>query len=183
MTVALLDILNEEKITTLGVDGTYIAAKFTSNTVDAVYALANALGVDNVTAKEKMHVTIVYSRKPFTDFTIYSKLKTPWKGDVTELEIFETQSGSRALVLRFNSKKLNERHEYFKKEYGATYDFPEYKTHITLSYDVGPDWEIPKNLAVNKLIKEIEISYEYYEPLNNDWAKDATDSKDKKKDD
>lgn len=130
--------------------------------------------VDNIVDKSKYHITVVYSRKPFTNFTICGKLKKPWIATPTELEIFPTQSGSRALVLRLDCPKLVERHKHFEKEYGATYDYDEYKTHVTLSYDVGPDWEIPKKFDVSKLVNELEISEEYYEPLNNDWAKDST---------
>lgn len=174
-TVSLIDILNEQKITDLGKDGTYIAAKFTDKTKRHLKALAKSLEVDNVVEESKYHVTIVYSRKPFTDFNIYSTLKKPWVGTPTELEIFDTQSGSRALVLRFDCPKLVERHEYFKKEHGATYDFDEYKTHVTLSYDVGKDWEIPKDLNIKKLISTLEISHEYYEALNTDWASKSTE--------
>lgn len=181
MARSLIEILNEEKITDLGKDGTYIAVHFSKESRDKLQALAKSLKVDNIIEKSKYHVTIVYSRKAFTDFTINGKLKKPWKATPTELEIFETQSGSRALVLRLDAPKLVERHEYFKREHGATYDFDEYKTHVTLSYDVGPDWKIPKDFDITKLFKSLEIDEEYYEPLNNDWASKATDKDDKDK--
>ena len=47
---------------------------------------------------------------------------------------------------------------------GATYDFDEYKPHITLSYDVGvlefPDNEYTLDLGFN----------EYKEDLEEDWS-------------
>lgn len=180
MARSLMEILNEEKITDLGKDGTYIAVKFTKESQDKLKALAKSLEIDNLVAREKMHVTVVFSRKPFTNFTINGKLKKPWLVHPTELEIFETQSGSRALVLRLDAPKLEQRHEYFKKEYGATYDYDEYKSHVTLSYDVGSDWEIPEDFDVGKMFKTLSIDEEYYEPLNNDWASKSTESDDKK---
>lgn len=171
----------ETKVTDLGKDGTYIAVKFSQKTRTALKALAKALDVTNTVSRDKMHCTIVYSRKPFTNFTIHGKMKEPWIGKPTELEIFETQSGSRALVLRFDCPEMKERHEYFEKEYGATYDFDEYKMHATLSYDVGPDWKIPKDFKIEDYVDKIEANEEYYQPLNLDWAKDADkDDKDKK---
>jgi hypothetical protein len=80
---------------------------------------------------------------------------------------------------------MKERHEYFNKEYGAQYDYDEYKIHATLCYDVGEDWQIPKDFDIKKHIDELEIAEEYYEPLNLDWAKGASEDKDddKKEDD
>lgn len=175
-----MEILNEQKITDLGKDGTYIAVSFTKESADKLQALSKSLEVENIVAKDKYHVTVVYSRKPFTDFTINGKLKKPWLVAPTELEIFETQSGSRALVLRLDAPKLVQRHEYFAREHGATYDFDEYKTHVTLSYDVGSDWEIPEDFEVTKMFKTLSIDEEYYEPLDNDWASKSTETKDDK---
>ncbi len=180
--IAQILLEKETKVTELGKDGTYIAVKFSRKTQNALKALAKDLGVDNTVAREKMHCTVVYSRKPFKDFTIHGKMEKPWVGKAKDLEIFETQSGSRALVLRFDAPELKERHEYFEKEHGATYDFDEYKIHTTLSYDVGPDWKIPKDYDVKKLVDDMEIVEEYYEALNLDWAKGADDMTDDKKD-
>lgn len=170
----LSEILMEQskKITTLGKDGTYIAVRFSKKTQNDLKDLAKALGIDNVVPREKMHCTIVYSRKPFKDFEVHGKIDPPWEGTPTKLEIFPTQSGARALVLRFDCQKMKDRHEYFEKEYGATYDYDEYKIHATLSYDVGQDWQIPKDFDISKYVETIEIDHEYYEPLNLDWVKE-----------
>lgn len=178
----LSDILLEKEttITEPGKDGTYIAVHFSRGTQNKLKKLCEALEIskENRVAREKMHCTVVYSRKPIKDFTIHGKLKEPWIGTPTELEIFPTQSGSRALVLRFDCPKLTERHEYFEKEYGATYDYDEYKIHVTLCYDVGEDWQIPKGFDIKEIVDELEISEEYYEALNLDWAKDASNKDD-----
>ncbi len=178
----LADILleKETKITELGKDGTYIAVHFSKATQNKLRDLAEALSIPKGTRVErnKMHCTIVYSRKPFKDFTIHGKMKEPWIGTPTKLEIFPSQSGSRALVLRFDCPEMKERHEYFNKEYGAQYDYDEYKIHATLCYDVGEDWQIPKDFDIKKHIDKLEIAEEYYEPLNLDWAKGASDDKD-----
>ena len=179
------DILleKETKITDLGKDGTYIAVHFSKETQDNLKALAAVLKVDNVVERNKMHCTIVYSRKPFTNFTIHGKMDTPWIGTPTKLEIFPTQSGKRALVLRFDCKEMTDRHNYFNDEHGAQYDYDEYKIHATLSYDVGEEWQIPKDIKVTDHIDKIEVVEEYYSPLELDWADKSTedDSKDKDK--
>lgn len=170
------------KITELGKGGTYIAVHFSTKTQNKLKKLAEALDIskENRVERNKMHCTIVYSRKPFKDFTIHGKMDEPWIGTPIELEIFPTQSGSRALVLRFDCPELKERHEYFNKEFGATYDYDEYKIHVTLSYDVGPDWQIPEDIDIKDYIDELEVSEEYYEPLNLDWAKESSEKVDVK---
>jgi 2'-5' RNA ligase len=56
------------------------------------------------------------------------------------------------------------------KKHDATYDFPEYKPHITLSYDIGDLDE--KNLPdIGKYVDEIGIDEEYGEDLDLNWAK------------
>lgn len=160
----------ETKITKLGKDGTYIAVKFSRKTQNDLQKLAKELKIEDIVSREKMHCTIVYSTKAFKDFTIHGKMDEPWIGTPTKLEIFPTQSGKRALVLRFDCKELTDRHNYFNEEYGAKYDFDEYKIHVTLSYDVGEEWQIPK-IDIKKIINEIEIVEEYYEELNLDWTK------------
>lgn len=178
----LSEILLEQqtRITDLGKDGTYIAVHFSRKTQNKLAKLAEALGInkENRVERKKMHCTVVYSRNPFTNFKIHGKMKEPWIGTPTKLEIFPTQSGARALVLRFDCPKLVERHEYFKKEHGATYDYDEYKIHATLCYDVGEDWQIPKDFDIKEHVDEIEIDEEYYEPLNLDWAKSGGEKED-----
>ena len=175
----LKEILLEKKkhITDLGEDGTYIAAKFSKKSKDLLKKLATDLEVPNILPREKMHVTIVYSKKAFTNFDIHGKLEKPWKAKVKDLEIFKTQTGKSALVLRLDCQDLTDRHNYFEKEHGATYDYPEYKIHVTLSYDVGDDWKIPKT-EPSETVPELELDEEYYEALSLDWAGKDKDKKD-----
>lgn len=172
-TIKQILLEKETKVTELGKDGSYIAVSFSRATQNKLRKLTKELGIPNeqTVPREKLHCTVVYSRKPFKDFTIWGKLEKPIVAKPDKLEIFKTQSGASALVLRFHAKELDERHTYFEKEYGATYDYDEYKQHVTLSYDVGEDWKIPKDFDVTSVVDELEITEEYYEPLDLDWAK------------
>lgn len=175
MARTLKEILLEQttKITELGKDGTYIAVRFNRATQNKLRKLTKQLGIPNeqTVPREKLHCTVVYSRKPFKDFTIKGKMDEPIKAEPDKLEIFKTQSGANALVLRFHSKELDDRHNYFNDEFGATYDYDEYKQHVTLSYDVG-DWKIPKSFDPKSVIDSLEMDEEYYEALNLDWTKE-----------
>lgn len=184
MARTLKEILLEKEttITKLGKDGTYIAVRFNRATQNKLRALTKALGIPNekTVPREKLHCTVVYSRKPFKDFTIKGKMEEPIVTEPDKLEIFKTQSGASALVLRFHSKELDERHNYFNDEHGATYDYDEYKQHVTLSYDVGEDWKIPKDFDIKGVVDSIEINEEYYEALDLDWIKKDDDEEESK---
>ncbi len=52
------------------------------------------------------------------------------------------------------------------KLHDATYDFPEYIPHITLSYDLG-DMPLPK--LPDDMRKEFHLSLEYVEDLKMEW--------------
>lgn len=72
-------------------------------------------------------------------------------------------NGKRALVLVLDSDYLHFRHNV-GMALGATYDFPSYIPHITLSYDI-------KSLSFEKERIDLEVirSKEYVEELDLDW--------------
>lgn len=139
--------------------GLYVAAKFSESTLDALEKLQRSLKIPNPVPRDKLHTTIVYSRV-FVPYKVASgSFEIADRGSLT---IFETGQGARALVLELESVYLTTRHNY-AKALGATYDFPDYRPHITLSYDVGPlsfigTYDVP-----------VILDREYSEELNLDW--------------
>lgn len=67
---------------------------------------------------------------------------------------------------------LSDRHNEIMDLYEATYDYPEYKVHVTLSYDIG-DIDI-KDLKIDGFPK-INIVKEYYNELILDWQNKKKD--------
>lgn len=142
--------------------GLYVAAKFSELTLDALEKLQRSLKVPNPVPREKLHTTIVYSRINVPYKVASGSFEIAQSGKLT---IFETQSGANALVFELESDYLAARHNY-AKALGATYDFPDYRPHITLSYDVGPltykgSHDVP-----------VILDREYAEELKLDWAED-----------
>lgn len=94
-------------------------------------------GVPEVYAPESLHVTVVYSKKPVD----WMKMGEPWdarleipEGGPRLLEKFgPTQD---VLVQLFKSRELDWRHEQ-ARELGASYDFDEYQSHISISLRAG----------------------------------------------
>lgn len=113
--------------------GLYVAGRFTDSTLDALERLQSFLAIPNRVPREKLHTTIVYSTKHVPYRLSH---KETFLADKGWLEIWPTKYGN-TLVLRFESEKLHQRFNY-AMALGATYDFPDYQAHITLSYDIGP---------------------------------------------
>ena len=144
--------------------GTYVAAVLTKASKKKVKELCINLGIAKRISSDKMHTTIIYSRKKAegleADNSIY-----PANAKPIGLEVFDARDGKKALVLRIKSKKLSDRHNFIMDEYGTTYDFPVYNPHITLTYDAG-DFD-PSNYDGD--LPEIEFESEYVEDLVLNW--------------
>lgn len=156
--------------------GTYVGAKFSKQTVDDLSKMITKLKIPNPISKEDFHTTIIFSRKRFPeDFKALGKLKELWIGIPTSLDIFTGRNGQKCLVLKYTCKEQKERHEYLMNEYDATYDWPEYKIHLTLSYDCG---DFDSNINIKDYIEKIEIEKEYTEDLDLNWLvnKDKKDN-------
>lgn len=141
--------------------GTYAGAKFTDSTLDLIEEIQRSLNLFDPVPRDKLHTTICFSRVkvPFIPNIVERQI-----GNTGNLKVFKTQTGKRALVLAIESDYLHERFKY-AMALGATYDFPDYQPHITLSYDIGV-MEIPdKSFSGNP----VEISTEYVEDLDLDW--------------
>jgi hypothetical protein len=104
---------------------------------DEVRAWAATQGIASALPASDMHVTVAFSREPVD----WSQL-TPDPRDLTVVEAgrevrqFPPRSTPNgALVLLFRSAQLEKRWREFR-DAGASWDFPEYRPHITITYSV-----------------------------------------------
>lgn len=147
--------------------GTYVGARFTSETNEGLRRYQEKFRIPNPLSADKFHTTISYSRVPI-EWEPREDLQDDPSAEVVAggLTVFESRKDStRCLVLLLDSDYLQERFDT-AIEAGATHDFPDYKPHITLSYDIG-------TLDIKRLpVPEVELvlSHEYAEPLDNDWS-------------
>lgn len=139
--------------------GLYVGAKYSELTLDAIEQLQAELKVPNPVPREKIHSTIAYSRVNVPYVAASGSFEVAKSGT---LEIWKTDYGN-TLVLKLDSEYLTFRHNY-ARALGATYDYPEYHPHITLSYNIGPmKYEGKRDI-------HIVLAHEYKEPLKLDWA-------------
>lgn len=142
--------------------GTYVGVKFTSECLDILDSIKLGLGLTNPNPREKQHITLCYSRKPIVVIPKNYKVRIY----PTRVESWENDSGGYYIVLMFECEFLRARHESFKRQ-GATYDFPVYKIHATLSYNEPNKIE----LDLSDIDKEFYVEDEYVQELNLDWVK------------
>lgn len=154
--------------------GTYAGVRFSEGTVDNLIQLQGDLGIPNPVPYNKFHSTLLYSRKHLPKYVAKGACYLVSDGNEFTLEIWESdKSFNRCLVLRYDCGMLSARHDFLMRYHEATYDFDEYKPHITLSYDVGDSWTPLEKTVKFSDSSPIEIVEEYQEDLNLDWSTSA----------
>lgn len=132
-----------------------------------VLAWAKAQGFGSTLAASDLHVTIAYSKTPVD----WMALGDDWGGEEDGgLKVREggprmiEQFDGGAVVLAFSSSRLAWRHEAIK-EAGASWDFPDYTPHITISYEPG-ELDLSK---VEPYRGAILLGPEIFAELDDDW--------------
>lgn len=153
--------------------GTYAGVRFDDDTVQRIKTFIKENEIPNSVADKSLHTTVLYSRKHLPEYKAAGEYEEPLVGEPTEFDVWKSQPDddgetSNCLVLQYECEPLVERHNSLTKEHGATFDYDEYKPHVTLSYNIG-------DMDINNLdpatIGDIKIVSEYQEELSFDWAK------------
>ncbi|WP_442596321.1 anti-CBASS protein Acb1 family protein [Parapusillimonas sp. JC17] len=134
----------------------------------AIQAHYKAQGIDGLVDTNDMHVTITYSRQPVD----WMKMGEAWAAD-GDGSLTISAGGARLMevfgpnrdtaVLAFVSSNLSWRHEDMVRN-GASWDWPEYQPHISISYAFTGDIS-----AVEPWRGEIRLGPEIFEEINEDW--------------
>jgi len=135
-----------------------------------VRAWAAAQGIASTLRPDDMHVTVAFSREPVD----WSKIELETdavvvlddgveKRAVHQFPPRSTPNG--ALVLKFESPELRARWQYFR-DAGASWDFPEYQPHVTITYSV-PQADVG---AIEPYRGPLIFGPEEASEVNDDWA-------------
>ncbi len=113
---------------------------------------------------DDMHVTIAFSKTPF-DWQDIEPIDRKLKilGGNRSMEKF-----GDATVLCFASRKLTDRWEYFVNV-GASWDFPDYRSHITITYN---DINIKK---IEPYDGELLFGPEHFSTIDTEWSSKITE--------
>lgn len=119
--------------------GTYCALYPDARSRDLLAVFASQFEGGTIQPSEKLHCTVLYSRKPVdiqdSDFEL------PYEGIGDEVSCFPQQDGKKCVVLKISSLRIPVLHHTLRRVYGATHDYPTYEPHVTLVYDYEGDVE------------------------------------------
>lgn len=104
----------------------------------AVRAWAAAQGIESALPASDMHVTVAFSRE-LVDWSGLAPMRDAMvvTGRARSVHQFPPRGMPRgALVLKFRSRELAARHREIKR-HGASWDFPGYQPHVTITYSVA----------------------------------------------
>lgn len=157
---------------------------------EAIRAHYRAQGIEVMTPAEDMHVTMAYSKRPVDWFKIEpawnqqddGRLEVP-PGGARMMSLFGKEV-QNVLVLQFSSSQLSWRFQDFINA-GASWDWPDFQPHLTISYDVSQSWgekdqrslygtssRWEKNLSeLNPWQGVIELGPEVFAVITEDWSK------------
>jgi hypothetical protein len=142
--------------------GVYAACKISMESAKSIARWQQAAGIPNAVPVDKMHITTVYSRKP-CDYKPHGKIDPAVVAKPSGFKLLGEDG--KSLVLALNSPFL---HDRWKQaiEYGASWDWPEYQPHVTLSYDVGDNFDVS---SLQPFEDPLFVNEEYADDLDEDW--------------
>jgi hypothetical protein len=123
---------------------------------------AKKQGFESTLSEDDMHVTIAFSKSPVE---WPSSKKTDFVNDTKNRNI---RKFGDAIVLTFPSKILEKRWQEFM-DLGASWDFPSYKSHITISYN---DMDID---SIEPFFGELKFGPEEFKKIDDDWRDTMTE--------
>ena len=109
--------------------GTYAAFKPCKESAISIYKAALKLGVKDIIPIDKLHITLLYSRKAVPDFIPMGAI------DPVEISATEIIPLGNALVLKVRSLYIYKRHLELMRIFEAEHDYDEYIPHLSLSYN------------------------------------------------
>lgn len=129
-----------------------------------VIAWAKREGFKQTLAPGDMHVTVAFSREPMDWAAAGDSSDSLIVGN--GLISVEPLGDKGGIVMLFNSPDLTKRWQEFR-DAGASWDFPEYKPHITLTYsgDGAPDLS-----GVRPYEGELEFGPEKFAEVDDNWT-------------
>lgn len=144
-------------------NGTYVALNLDSASCDILRSIIERNHIPGGLAKDDFHVTLIYSRNELTDFVPAGVFKRRHRARIKEARVFD-----KCLVLVLDFPYAEARHHAIMEAHPeATWDYPEYIAHVTLTYDCGDIDPTTIKFRHNTALYACE---EYSRPLESDWA-------------
>lgn len=162
----------------------YVSRKLLN--ADDLVAWAHSQGFETCLDPKEMHVTVAYSKKEvdwdemtdsFDNVRVSSVTEKNKKNNKREIKLFGEKKD--CVVLVFNSIDLTHRWEELTDEHGASWDFDDYHSHVTITYNGLPD---DLNLDdIEPYEGVLEFGPEIHQEINPKWKSKTKEKKTKAK--
>ena len=134
---------------------------------EQVIAWAKPQGFKTTLPADDMHVTICFSKTPLDWHAVPDHFDTLRAGHSAGRDVKRLGD---ALVLTFKQGELSKRWQEFR-DAGASWAYPSYQPHITISYDDEIDAD-----ALTPYTGPLEFGPEVFEPIDAKWTDDIVET-------
>ena len=119
--------------------GTYVGLRVLSPANSQLYShfVEAKIPVKKSTFDKRLHMTVIYSRKHCPNLKVSPAIKHV--AEFIDYDIFTGSGTERVLVIKLSAPSIIARHVQLMAENNATYDYPTFIPHITISYDFTGD--------------------------------------------
>lgn len=151
----------------------YVSRKLLN--ADEFIAWARAQGFETTLPADDLHVTIASSRAPVDWMAMGENWSGDGKGNLTVQaggpRLVEPLGDKGAVVLLFSSTELQWRHMSMREK-GASWDFPEYQPHVSITYQ-GSGLDLSK---VEPYRGALVFGPEIFAEVDDDWSSKVTET-------
>lgn len=152
--------------------GTYIAWLLSENSALLLHDWMQFVGVPNPVPPEDLHCTLAYSPGCFVDESMHGEwhLGTPYGCfDNNDRKISVFGKSEPTIVLEIGGTPIHRRHEFYRDYHGLEHGFPEFKPHVSLTYDAEKfPRDVLQRITSRPFRAPITFDRERIEPLNID---------------
>jgi 2'-5' RNA ligase len=130
-------------------DGTYVSLEMSQESRDLLDNFVEMnLGLSERVDKKTYHITVIYSRTPVpsAEQLMHMNTSIPVEAQAVGYEIFPTKNDGQCLVMRIICPYATRINSQLNAA-GATSDYPDYKPHITIAYNIKEQVD-PNSLPV-----------------------------------
>lgn len=121
----------------------FIASKLHKFTIHDLMNFMDENDIDNPVDRKDLHVTIILSDTQLRQKVSLCEDADPTRtAKIVGFEKWKTVNGSFIVVAVLECEYLQQRHKYFREQGKASHRFDTYSPHITLSYDVDPEFDV-----------------------------------------
>lgn len=147
--------------------GTYISISYDSAVTNLIHKIYSKCNIPELLSPEKIHTTIVYCDNKKETITDFKPLLSGKYLQIINPRYELIGPDQSCLVIRYDSPVLIKRHVELLATYSLFHGYPEYNSHITLSYNAK---DYPIETLPRFPFDYLKVKSEVVEPIDDSWS-------------